>query len=205
MILEISLISHTRQAGMNGARCGHQGAAVRDEMHRETLFAGRLRLSPNVASRQHFCSNKLSEEDLRGAEARIQNTMKAAAEAGVDKIQDKMICGTCKEEATDWTRLTTIVIWQVSAVHTNCHLTMYNPSPVHVPPCDVYHVPVVYIRKALYNTSDVIGPAIHDMYQAQPILSAMQIVQQRSFNTNAVAHQGQRSRHRLQSKGQCGC
>jgi len=39
--------------------------------------------------------------------------MKAVSEAGVDKIQEKLICSTCKEEATDWTRLTTIVIWQV--------------------------------------------------------------------------------------------
>jgi len=39
--------------------------------------------------------------------------MKAVSEAGVDKIQEKLICSTCKEETTDWTRLTTIVIWQV--------------------------------------------------------------------------------------------
>ena len=139
MVIEIYLISHT-PACRDGPRCGHQSAAVRDEMHMETLFAGRLRLSPNVASRQHFCSNKLSEEDLRGAEARIQNTMMGEAAAGVaagvglDKIQDKMICSTCKEETTDWTRLTTILIWQVSAVHTNYHLARYSPPPVHVPP-----------------------------------------------------------------------
>ena len=113
MVIEIYLISHT-PACRDGPRCGHQSAAVRDEMHRETLFAGRLRLPPNVASPQHFCSNMVSTEDLRRAEARIQNKMKAAvdavAEAGLDRIQDKMICSTCKEEATDWTRLTTIVI-----------------------------------------------------------------------------------------------
>ena len=100
----------------------------------ETLFAGRLHLSPNVASPQYFCSNMVSAFLLGRADAQIQNTMKAAAEADVDKIQDKLICSTCKEETTDWTRLTTIVIWQVSAVHTNYHRAMYNPAPVHVPP-----------------------------------------------------------------------
>ena len=63
----------------------------------------------------------------------FERTMKAAAEAHDSSIT-KLICSTCKEETTDWTRLTTIVIWQVSAVHTNYHRAMYNPAPVHVPP-----------------------------------------------------------------------
>ena len=150
-------------------------------MHMETLFAGRLHLSPNVASPQYFCSNMVCPSLLGKGQARIENTMKAAAEADVDKIQDKLICSTCKEETTDWTRLTTIVIWQVSAVHTNYHRARYNPAPVHAPP----------VRPTtLRYPSHVIRPAIHDMYQAQPILSAMQRVQQRSFDTNAVVQQG---------------
>ena len=100
----------------------------------ETLFAGRLHLSPNVASPQYFCSNMVCPSLLGKGKAHIENTMKAAAEADVDRIQEKLICSTCKEETSDWTRLTTIVIWQVSAVHTNYHLARYNPAPVHVPP-----------------------------------------------------------------------
>ena len=44
----------------------------------------------------------------------INGTMEPVPEAAADplsvKIQEKMICSTCKEETTDWTRLTTIVI-----------------------------------------------------------------------------------------------
>ena len=60
-VIDIYSLSHT-PACMDAPRCGHQSAAVRDEMHRETQFAGRLRLSPNVASPQHFSSNMVSEE-----------------------------------------------------------------------------------------------------------------------------------------------
>ena len=37
--------------------------------------------------------------------------LKAAADAGVDKLKDKMASSTCKEVTVDWSRLTTIVIW----------------------------------------------------------------------------------------------
>ena len=112
MVIEIYLISHT-PACRDGPRCGHQSAAVRDEMHRETLFAVRLRLSPNVSSPQHFCSKMVHPAYLRPGLSRYEEKMKAASDAGVDRIQEKLICSTCKEETTDWTRLTTTVIWQV--------------------------------------------------------------------------------------------
>ena len=131
MVLYIYLIGHS-PACSDGPMCGHQPAAVRDEMHREPLFPVRLSLSPNVSSHQHFCSKMVTH--LFPGPSSYTAKMKAAADPGVDKIQEKLICSTCKEETTDWTRLTTIVIWQVYAVLTNCHPTRYNPSPVHVPP-----------------------------------------------------------------------
>ena len=70
-----------------------------------------LSIPPNVSSHQHFCS-KMVTHLFPGPSSYIAK-MKAASDAGVDKIQEKLICSTCKEETTDWTRLTTIVIWQV--------------------------------------------------------------------------------------------
>ena len=112
MVIDIYLIGHS-PACSDGPMCGHQPAAVRDEMHREPLFAVRLRLSPNVSSPQHFCSKMVHPAYLDRGLSHYEEKMKAASDAGVDKIQEKLICSTCKEEATDWTRLTTIVIWQV--------------------------------------------------------------------------------------------
>ena len=66
--------------------------------------------------RQHFSSNMVSEEKkhLLQAYVCINGTMEPVLEAAADpasvKTQEKMICSTCKEETTDWTRLTTIVI-----------------------------------------------------------------------------------------------
>ena len=102
-------------------------------MQMETLFAGRLHLSPLVPSAQYFCSSMVYPLPCGKEQPNFERTMKAAAEAHDSSIT-KLICSTCKEETTDWTRLTTIVIWQVSAVHTNYHRAMYNPAPVHVPP-----------------------------------------------------------------------
>ena len=103
-------------------------------MQMETLFAGRLHLSPLVPSAQYFCSSMVYPLPCGKDQPGFERTMKAAAEAHDSSITEKLICSTCKEETTDWTRLTTIVIWQVSAVHTNYHRAMYNPAPVHVPP-----------------------------------------------------------------------
>ena len=87
MVIEIYLISHT-PACRDGPRCGHQSAAVRDEMHRETQFAGRLRLPPNVASPQHFSSNIVSEEHKHLVQAyrwiSVPIPMKAAVDAAAD-------------------------------------------------------------------------------------------------------------------------
>ena len=143
MAIDIYLIGQT-PACSDGPMCGHQPAAVRDEMHREPLFAVRLSLSPNVSSHQHFCSKMVYQPFIRPGPSSYMAKMKAASDAGVDRIQEKLICSTCKEEATDWTRLTTIVIWQVSAVHANYHLARYNPSPVHAPP--VRSTTLRYIR-----------------------------------------------------------
>ena len=72
--------------------------------------------------RQHFSSNmvslslSLSEDNKHTIQAyvRINGTMEPVPEPAADpasvKTQEKMICSTCKEETTDWTRLTTIVI-----------------------------------------------------------------------------------------------
>ena len=111
MVIYIYLIGHS-PACSDGPMCGHQPAAVRDEMHREPLFAVRLSLSPNVSSQQHFCSKMVYQPFIRPGPSSYMAKMKAASDAGVDKIQEKLICSTCKEETTDWTRLTTIVIWQ---------------------------------------------------------------------------------------------
>ena len=47
-VIDIYLISHT-PACMDAPRCGHQSVAVREQMHRKTHFAWRLRLPPNAA------------------------------------------------------------------------------------------------------------------------------------------------------------
>ena len=66
--------------------------------------------------RQHFSSNMVSEEKkhLLQAYVCINGTMEPVPEPAADlasvKTQEKMISSTCKEETTDWTRLTTIVI-----------------------------------------------------------------------------------------------
>ena len=66
--------------------------------------------------RQHFSSNMVSEDKkhLLQAYVCINGTMEPVPEAAADpasvKTQEKMICSTCKEETTDWTRLTTMFI-----------------------------------------------------------------------------------------------
>ena len=65
------------------------------------------------------------------------------------------------------------------------HVARYNLWPVHVPRAKSNTLRD-YIRKARYNPPHVIRHVIKDMCQAQPILSAMQTMQQRSFDTNAV-------------------
>ena len=67
---------------------------------------------------QHFSSNMVCEEKKHLLQAHpcinvpiaMNPADDAAADPGSVRIQDKMICSTCKEETTDWTRLTTIVI-----------------------------------------------------------------------------------------------
>ena len=65
------------------------------------------------------------------------------------------------------------------------HVARYNLWPVHVPRARSNTLRD-YIRKATYNPPHVIRHVIEEMCQAQPILSAMQTMQQRSFDTNAV-------------------
>ena len=81
---------------------------------------------------QHFSSNivyPLDKQDIRQCYGCINSTSCVSVPKAMNpedapasvtaelaavppsvKTQEKMICSTCKEETTDWTRLTTIVI-----------------------------------------------------------------------------------------------
>ena len=65
------------------------------------------------------------------------------------------------------------------------HVARYNLWPVHVPRARSNTLRY-YIRKAAYNPPHVIRHVIEEMCQDQPILSAMQTMQQRPFDTNAA-------------------